>query len=59
MIRGRIVTDGLTAPCATLILRIGLGVLFLAHAVQKLCVFKMARTATYFSRWVSPLPTSR
>jgi putative oxidoreductase len=40
--------DAETAPYATLILRIGLGVLFLAHAVRKLCVFKMAGTVTYF-----------
>ena len=39
--RVRVGTDCLTAPYATLILRIGLAVLFLAHAGRN-CVFKMA-----------------
>jgi hypothetical protein len=46
--RVRVGTDCLTAPYATLILRIGLAVLFLAHAGRNLCVFKMAGSVTYF-----------
>ena len=40
--------DAETAPNAALILRIGPGVLLLAHARQKLRVFKMAGMVTYF-----------
>jgi putative oxidoreductase len=41
--------DTRTAPYAALILRIGLGVLFLAHAGLKLFVFTPAGTAQFFA----------
>ena len=40
--------DVATAPWAALILRVGLGVLFLAHGLLKLLVFKPAGTYGYF-----------
>jgi putative oxidoreductase len=40
--------DAATAPWAALILRVGLGVLFLAHGLLKLLVFKPAGTYGYF-----------
>jgi uncharacterized membrane protein YphA (DoxX/SURF4 family) len=40
--------DAEAAAHATLILRIGPGVLFGGHAMQKLRVFKVAGTVTYF-----------
>lgn len=40
--------DNRTAPYAALVLRLGLGVLFLAHAGVKLLVFTPAGTAAYF-----------
>lgn len=40
--------DSRTAPYAALLLRISLGVLFLAHASLKLFVFTPAGTAKYF-----------
>ncbi len=40
--------DVATAPWAALILRIGLGILFLAHGLLKLLVFKPAGTYGYF-----------
>ena len=40
--------DAATAPWAALILRVSLGVLFLAHGLTKLLVFKPAGTVDYF-----------
>ena len=40
--------DATTAPWAALILRVGLGVLFLAHGLLKLLVFKPAGAYGYF-----------
>lgn len=40
--------DAATAPWATLILRVGLGILFLAHGLLKLLVFKPAGAYGYF-----------
>jgi putative oxidoreductase len=40
--------DAATAPWGALILRVGLGVLFLAHGLLKLLVFKPAGTYGYF-----------
>jgi putative oxidoreductase len=40
--------DATTAPYAALILRISLGLLFLAHGLLKLLVFKPAGAAGYF-----------
>ena len=40
--------DAATAPWAALILRVGLGILFLAHGLLKLLVFKPAGTYGYF-----------
>ncbi len=40
--------DAATAPWAVLILRVGLGILFLAHGLLKLLVFKPAGTYGYF-----------
>jgi putative oxidoreductase len=40
--------DAATAPWAALILRLGLGALFLAHGLLKLLVFKPAGTYSYF-----------
>jgi putative oxidoreductase len=40
--------DAATAPWAVLILRLGLGILFLAHGLLKLLVFKPAGTYSYF-----------
>ncbi|MES2361375.1 MAG: DoxX family protein [Pseudomonadota bacterium] len=41
--------DAYTAPYAVLILRVSLGILFLAHGSVKLFVFKPAGAAQYFS----------
>jgi len=40
--------DAATAPWAALILRVGLGILFLAHGLLKLLVFKPAGAYGYF-----------
>lgn len=40
--------DAATAPWAALILRLGLGILFLAHGLLKLLVFKPAGAYGYF-----------
>lgn len=40
--------DAATAPWAALILRVALGILFLAHGLLKLLVFKPAGTYGYF-----------
>ena len=40
--------DAATAPWAALILRVGLGILFLAHGLSKLLVFKPAGAYGYF-----------
>ena len=40
--------DAATAPWGALILRLGLGILFLAHGLLKLLVFKPAGTYEYF-----------
>jgi putative oxidoreductase len=42
-------TDTRTAPYAALILRLSLGILFLAHAGLKIFVFTPAGTASFFS----------
>src|SRR5712692_7494818 len=41
--------DTRTAPYAALVLRVGLGVLFLAHAALKIFVFTPAGTAQFFA----------
>lgn len=40
--------DATTAPYAALVLRLALGILFLAHGLLKLLVFKPAGTVGYF-----------
>lgn len=40
--------DLITGPYAILLLRLCLGVMFMAHALQKLLVFKLEGTATFF-----------
>lgn len=42
-------TDSRTAPYAALLLRLALGVMFLAHGFTKLLVFTPAGTAHYFA----------
>ena len=42
-------TDDRTVPYAALVLRLSLGVLFLAHAALKIFVFTPAGTAQYFA----------
>ena len=46
--------DSRTAPYAALLLRVSLGVLFLAHAGLKFFVFTPAGTAKFFDSVVSP-----
>ncbi len=41
--------DPVTAPYAALVLRVSLGILFLAHVSLKIFVFKPAGTAGYFA----------
>ncbi len=41
--------DPVTAPYAALVLRVCLGILFLAHVSLKIFVFKPAGTAGYFA----------
>lgn len=48
LLRAKIVIDTRTAPYAALILRLSLGVLFIAHAGLKLFVFTPAGTAAFF-----------
>ncbi|MCW5621196.1 MAG: DoxX family protein [Burkholderiales bacterium] len=40
--------DSLTAPYAALVLRISLGVMFIAHALLKILVFTLPGTAQFF-----------
>jgi len=40
--------DSRTAPIAALLLRLGLGVMFIAHALLKILVFTMPGTAQFF-----------
>ena len=42
--------DNRTAPYAALVLRLGLGALFLAHGLTKLLVFTPAGTAAFFGK---------
>jgi len=49
--------DSRTAPYAALILRIALGILFLAHAGLKVFVFTPAGAAQFFGSLGLPLPT--
>jgi hypothetical protein len=51
--------DAKNALYATLILRIGLGVLSLAQAVQKLCVSKMASKTSAGADYGDPRSTPR
>ena len=58
--------DQKTAPYAALILRVTMGVMFLAHAYLKVFVFGMAGAGKFFASiglpstlTVSPSPTSR
>ncbi|MEA2728644.1 MAG: putative oxidoreductase, partial [Acetobacteraceae bacterium] len=48
--------DNRTAPCAALILRLGTGGLFLAHAALKFFVFTPAGTAKFFESVGLPGP---
>ncbi len=48
--------DTRTAPYAALLLRLGLGVLFLAHVGLKLFVFTPAGTAAFFGKLGLPEP---
>lgn len=59
-LKGNAMIDTDTAPYAILLLRVALGVMFLAHMYVKLFVFKPAGTAQYFASlgvpgWLGPV----